>query len=105
MYQPDVRPAAELGQAAIAIKHGTFGWEVGGPNILNRIDLDVQSGKLVIVVGEVTILSAPLLLNSGAMIRSAPEHNRQQLFDRWAAARAVYCALCWVRCCHADPVK
>lgn len=53
MDQGALKPAAIAGETAVAIQHGNFAWEAGAPNTLSDLNLEVEAGRLVIIVGEV----------------------------------------------------
>ena len=53
MVQPPLDPGAGAHQAAIRVTKGTFAWESEGEPALRSVDLEVLSGQLLMVVGEV----------------------------------------------------
>ena len=53
MVQPPLDPSAGAHQAAIRVTSGTFAWESEGEPALRSVNLEVLSGQLLMVVGEV----------------------------------------------------
>eukprot|EP00884_Botryococcus_braunii_P012469 jgi/Botrbrau1/21222/Bobra.39_2s0023.1 len=54
-------PPAGPGGLALAIHKGTFSWEAGGPAMLHDMEVEVKTGQLVMVVGEVGCGKSSLL--------------------------------------------
>ena len=44
---------APAGSPAILVKNGSFAWEAGGVPLLRHLSLEVPSGRLIVVIGEV----------------------------------------------------
>lgn len=60
MIQTPFKPAAEPGSLAVAIRNGSFAWQKDGDSLLRDIDLQVQAGQLIIVIGEVNLYSSSI---------------------------------------------
>ena len=53
LEQVPLQPAAAPGAPAILIRNSSFAWEQDGAPLLRHLNLEVTSGQLLIVVGEV----------------------------------------------------
>lgn len=53
MVQEAFKPPAPKGATAVSIKGGSFAWQKENDSLLKDIDLEVPSGQLIIVIGEV----------------------------------------------------
>lgn len=53
LRHPAVTDPAPAGSPAILVKNGSFAWEAGGIPLLRHVSLEVPSGRLIVVIGEV----------------------------------------------------